>query len=150
MSFFPRCHSLWISQAYRWMGTPSLAGGGLVTGSSLESFSLASLSVETSSELFRSPVSFPSESVSLCRKLPSLTGLRPWILIEPWWPLWWKLPWCCPWLPDPLPFPPCAWPWPLLPLDEVADKCGMFSGSGCLDPMFVTPTSEAFPALLRA
>ena len=28
--------------------------------------------------------------------------------------------------------------------------CGMFSGRGCCEPMFVTPTSEALPAFERA
>lgn len=46
--------------------------------------------------------------------------------------------------------------WPLLPLEgllalgDVAVRWGMFSGTGCREPMLVTPTSEALPALLRA
>jgi hypothetical protein len=38
----------------------------------------------------------------------------------------------------------------LLAPGEVAIRWGMFSGTGWRDPMLVTPTSEALPALLRA
>lgn len=40
-------------------------------------------------------------------------------------------------LPVPVGVPAAAW-------------CGMFSGRGCWEPMLVTPTSEALPALERA
>jgi hypothetical protein len=43
---------------------------------------------------------------------------------------------------------------PLPPLELVGRpgelRCGMFSGSGCWEPMEVTPTSEALPALESA
>ena len=56
---------------------------------------------------------------------------------------------------DPL-CPPISGPFvplvpPLLPvLGEGVLRCGMFSGSGCWEPIVVTPTSEALPALESA
>lgn len=70
-----------------------------------------------------------STLVSRCRKLLSFTGL----------PL---CPACsCP--PFPLPLP-------LGPFGPGEVRCGIFSGRGCSEPIEVTPTSEALPALERA
>lgn len=123
---------------YCLMGTPPRAGGGLTLDSCVSLPFAAAESVA------------PSESsalVSCCRKLLSLAGLLPWNPMDPGWPLM-LLPGTC-------------WPWELaLPLllaaagllapGEVAVRCGMFSGTGCWEPILVTPTSEAFPALLSA
>lgn len=119
---------------YRWMGTPSLAGGGLI---------LASLS-------FADSVVVPSESfavVPCCKTLASLEEPRPWKPIEPGWPLMLLPGTCCPWE---LALPPLLAAAGLLAPGEVAVRWGMFSGTGCCEPMLVTPTSEALPALLRA
>lgn len=73
-----------MADYYRWMGTPSLAGGGLT---------LASLS-------FAESVLVPSESsavVPCCKKLASLEEPRPWKPIEPGWPLMLLPGTCCPW-----------------------------------------------------
>ena len=76
--------------------------------------------------------SWSSMLCSRCRKLLSFTG-------DPLCP-----DDCC---PCPLPTPPA--PLPLFPgLGEL--KCGMFSGRGCCEPIEVTPTSDALPALERA
>lgn len=55
---------------------------------------------------------------------------------------------CWPWLLTVLPLPLVAEG--LLAPGEVEVRWGMFSGTGWRDPMLVTPTSEALPALLRA
>lgn len=68
--------------------------------------------------------------VSRCKKLASLTGL-------PLWP-----PSSGPLFPLPLPLPLLVGP------GEV--KCGIFSGSGCSEPMDVTPPSGILPAFERA
>ena len=73
-----------MADYYRWMGTPSLAGGGLT---------LASLSFADSAVV-------PSESsavVPCCKKLASLEEPRPWKPIEPGWPLMLLPGTCCPW-----------------------------------------------------
>jgi hypothetical protein len=61
--------------------------------------------------------------VSRCKKVCSLTGLP---AFSPW-----PLPFCC-------------------PLGVGGAMCGIFSGLGCSRPTWVTPTSEALPALERA
>jgi len=123
---------------YCLMGTPSRAGGGLTLDS------CASLSFAAAESVA------PSESsalVSCCKKLPSLAGLLPWNPIEPGWPLMLLPGTCWPWE---LALPPLLAAAGLLAPGEVAVRCGMFSGTGCWEPMLVTPTSEAFPALLSA
>lgn len=130
------------------MGTPSRVGGGL-TLASFESLPLCLCSSSSSSLSLAAPESVPgSDSSALvpwCRILPSLAGLRPWKPTEPGWPLilpgtWWP----CVLVPVPLPVAG------LLAPGEVAVRWGMFSGTGWLEPMLVTPTSDALPALLRA
>ena len=82
------------------------------------------------SSLSLGTASWSSTLVSRFKKLHSFTGL----------------PLCPPWC-EPL----CPLPFPLVLLFWLGElRCGMFSGKGCCEPMEVTPTSEALPALERA
>lgn len=103
------------------IGTPSFAGGGLVTASFSGLFGEFTGLITLGS----------SALVSRCKKLLSLTGLP---LVAPG-----RLPLGAPLLG------------PLLLLLGPGDvRCGIFSGRGCWLPMEVTPPSEALPAFERA